>query len=94
MSKTSLSFLQVYDYLENNLINDIETSYNKDFIDIFNGLYNKNFNHINQLMDFLWYEIGSFRPTEDINGYKIGCIKDENKARKKLDSFLLSFISL
>lgn len=94
MTKTSLSFLEVYDYLENNLINGIESDFNKDLIDIFNGLYKKNFNLISQLLDFLWFDIANFKPTKDLNGYKIGCLKDENKARKKLDSFLLSFIDL
>lgn len=94
MAKTSISFLEVYDYLENNLINGIETEFNKDLLIIFNNLYNKNFNLISQLLNFLWVEIGCFKPTKDINGYKIGCLKDENKARKKLDSFLLSFIDL
>lgn len=94
MAKTSLSFLEVYDYLENNLINGIESDFNKDLLTIFNGLYNKNFNLIGQLIHFLWFDIANFTPTKDINGYKIGSLKDENKARKKLDSFLLSFIDL
>lgn len=94
MTKSSLSFLEIYDYLENNLICGIESNFNNDLITIFNNLYKKNFINISQLLHFIWFDIGNFKPTKDINGYKIGCLKDENKARKKLDSFLLSFIDL
>ena len=94
MTKTSLSFLEIYQHLEDNIINNITSAIDKDLLYSFNRLYNKKFNNIYQLSNFLWFDIGQFTPTKDVLGYKIGCKKDVNKAMKKLDSYVLSIIDL
>lgn len=86
-----ISFLEIYDSLENNLICGIESQTDKEMIDIFNQLYHKTFKNIYQLSNFLWFEIGKFTPTKIVLGYenKIGCNKDIKKARNLLNTYFL-----
>ena len=94
MTKTSISFLAIYDRLEHCIINDVSLSKHKQLIKIFNKLYSLHLKNICQLANYLWFEIGQFKPTKDFKGYKIGCSKDVNRARKRLDRYLLSFVDL
>ena len=92
MTKTSISYLAIYDSLELCIVKDVYSKEHKQLINIFNRLYNLHLKTIGQLSDWLLFEVGQFKPTKDINGHKIGCSKDVNKARKKLDKYLLSFV--
>ena len=94
MTKTSISFLEIHDKLEQCIINNVHLKEHKQLIKIFNKLYSLRLKNICQLANYLWFEIGQFKPTKDFNSYKIGCSKDIGKARKKLDRYLLSFIDL
>ena len=88
---TSVSFLTIYDSLEQCIVNDEHLAEHKKLIKIFNNLYNLHLKSIGQLADWLLFEVGQFKPSKDINGNKICCLKDLIKARQKLDNFLLDF---
>ena len=90
--KTSISYLAIYDSLEQCIVNDVHLAKHKKLIKIFNNLYNLHLKSIGQLSDWLLFEIGQFKPTKDINGHKICRLKDIIKAHARLDTYLLSFI--